>query len=252
MIDVEPYLERIQIADTPSVDLVGLTTLMRAHLEHAPFENLDIFDGKRVSTDLAHSFEKIVSRRRGGWCFELNGAFSGLLRELGFDVTLLGAAVLLAGPNAVIDHLTLEVMLDVPYLVDVGFGDAFVSPIELNHRGPQDDPAGRFELIASSQGTTLTRHDEFGVPEPLYRFKRTNHRLSDFASASDALQADTSLHWHRQPIATRLLARGPDRVSLTGTELKTIINGNRTTTDLEPDDIDDALLEHFNIVRESR
>ena len=34
-------------------------------------------------------FDKIVVRRRGGFCYELNGLFAGLLRELGFEVTLL-------------------------------------------------------------------------------------------------------------------------------------------------------------------
>lgn len=251
MIDTVAYLERIGITEPPAADLAGLTALMRAHLEHVPFENLDVFDGVPVSTDLDHSIDKIVHRGRGGWCFELNGAFAALLRELGFDVTLLGAAVLLGGPNAVIDHLALEVMVDVPHLVDVGFGEAFIAPIELNRSGPQHDPAGTFELIPSSQGTTLTRHDADGVPEPLYRFKRTSHQLSDFEAASIALQTDKSLHWHQQPVATRLLHRGADRVTLTGTSLKTTQDGERTSVEISPTDVNETLREHFGINRQS-
>ena len=124
---------------------------------------------------------------------------------------------MLSGPNAVIDHLTLEVALDQPYLVDVGFGDSFIRPLRLNQSGPQDGGSGTFEFIASSQGTTLTRHDADGFPEPQYRFKRTHRTIDDFAIPSDALQRDKSLRWHTKAIATRLLGNGADRVSLTGT-----------------------------------
>ena len=251
MIDVDAYLRRINLPSRPAVDLDGLTVLMRAHLEAVPFENLDVFDGVPVSTEVADAFDKVVRRGRGGWCFELNGAFAALLGELGFDVTLLGAAVLVNGPTVVIDHLMLEVTLDRPYLVDVGFGEAFVAPIDLNRRGPQEDPAGTFELIASSQGTTLTRHDGEGVPVPLYRFKRTSRQLPDFDSTSQSMQDDTTNHWHRHPIATRLLSAGADRVSLTGTTLKTTIDGVANSLDLPPDAIDDALREHFGIDRKT-
>jgi len=122
--------------------------------------------------------------------------------------------VLLDGPNQVIDHLTLEVVLDKPYLVDVGFGDSFIAPLDLNARGPQDGGSGVFEFIASSQGTTLTRHDSDGVPIPSYRFKRVDRTLADFLPASDHLWSDEELHWQHKPFATRLLGHGADRVTL--------------------------------------
>jgi N-hydroxyarylamine O-acetyltransferase len=230
-IDLAAYLARIGLADAPSVDLDGLTTLQQAHLTNVPFENIDVFDRVPVRTDLAWSVDKVVNRLRGGWCFELNGAFSALLTALGFDVALLGAAVLLDGPTALIDHLTLEVRLDRSYLVDVGFGESFIRPLDLNAAGPQDGGAGVFELIPSSQGLTLTRHDALGVPEPQYRFKRMNHQLSDFDEASTRLQEDRTLSWSQKPFATRLVSGGPERITLLSNRFKTV---TPTSVDEQP------------------
>lgn len=247
MIDVDDYLARIGLDAVPDASLDSLTMLQRTHLSTVPFEALDVFDRVPVSTDLAHSLDKIVYRNRGGWCFENNGAFSALLRALGFDVALLGAAVLLDGPSTVVDHLTLEVTIDgTPYLVDVGFGDSFATPLELNTAGPQDGHTGTFEFIPSSQGLTLTRHDDEGIPVPQYRFKRTVRRLDEFQPASDLLWSDTSLHWSQKPFATRLIHGGPERITLLKDRLK---HPDGTETPVAKADWNNVLAKHFNITR---
>ncbi|MEL7156198.1 MAG: arylamine N-acetyltransferase [Actinomycetota bacterium] len=243
--NVDHYLQRIGFTGAITHDRATLEALQRAHLSTVPFENLHVYHRLGVRTDTDWSVAKIVDDRRGGWCFENNGAFGLLLRELGFDVVHLGAAVLLGGPTTVIDHLTLEVMLDEPWLVDVGFGDSFFLPLALNRRGPQDGGAGTFELIDSSQGLTLTRHDDQGVPEPQYRFRRVAHRLSDFDTASNHLQTAEHLHWRNKPFATRLLQGGPDRVTLTGDRLKLVRNGEETVTTVSPEEWDDVLRRWF-------
>ena len=248
-IDVERYLERIALSAAPTLDLAGLTELQYAHLGSVPFENLDVLDGTRVHVGTEWSLDKIVERGRGGWCFELNGAFAALLSALGFEVALLGAAVLLEGPSAVVDHLTLEVALDEPYLVDVGFGDSFIAPLRLNQAGPQDGGSGTFEFIASSQGTTLTRHEEDGFPAPQYRFKRTHRDLGEFAVPSDTLQSDKTRRWHTKPIATRLLGNGADRISLTGTTLARTVDGVTESSECDADAVDEILRDEFGIDR---
>lgn len=248
-IDVDRYLARLGVDTAPSLDLAGLAALQRAHLAAVPFENLDVFDAVPVRVDTEWSINKILDRRRGGWCFELNGAFAALLDELGFDVAMLGAAVLFNGPNAIVDHLTLEVALDEPYLVDVGFGDSFITPLRINQAGPQDGGSGTFELIPSSQGTTLTRYDQEGFPEPQFRFKRTHRTLAEFAFPSEALQEDKSLHWHAKPIATRLTGAGADRISLTGTTLTRTVDGVAKSTDIADDQVDDVLAAEFDLRR---
>ncbi len=201
-----------------------------------PFENLDVVAGLRVTTDLDHSVSKILDLNRGGWCFEVNGAFAALLEAIGFQVSLLGAAVLLDGPSKVIDHLTLEVVVDEPFLVDVGFGDSFSTPLRLNSGDAQDGGTGVYQLIASPQGTTLTRHDDDGVPAAQYRFKRVAHSLEDFTPASDALQGNPELHWSNKPFATRLIEGGPKRVTLLKDRLKISGPGEEEVTPVSQQD----------------
>ena len=219
---------------------------MRAHLATVPFDNLDVYAGRPVSVDPALSVAKIVDRNRGGWCFELNGAFAALLDELGFPVLRLGAAVLLGGPTTVIDHLCLEVALDQPYLVDVGFGDSFCRPLALNRRGPQDGGTAVFELIDSAQGLTLTRHDRDGVPVAQYRFRRVGLVMDDFAPASERLRTDPDTHWRQRRFATRYLDGGPDRVTLIGDELKLDRAGERSVTPVADDRWDATFREWFH------
>jgi N-hydroxyarylamine O-acetyltransferase len=234
-IDVAAYLEWIGFGGTPRVDLATLTELQQLHMTAVPFENLDIALGEGVGLNADATIEKIVKDGRGGWCFEVNGAFAALLEALGFEVILLGAAVLLDGPNRVIEHLALEVHADQPYLVDVGFGECFTRPLKLNTAGRQDGGNGVYEFIASPEGTTLALLDESdgeatAVPVAQYRFKRVAHTLDDFAAVSASMQVDAEKNWHKRPFATRLLDRGPDRVTLTSKRLKTIRDGTTTET----------------------
>ena len=245
-IDVAAYLERIGFVRTPHVDFATLAELQQLHMTAVPFENLDVALGSGVTVDPAVAIEKIVEQGRGGWCFEVNGAFATLLTALGFDVLLLGAAVLLGGPSGVIDHVALEVMLDGPYLTDVGFGDSFTRPLALNAAGPQPGGNGDYEFIASPQGTTLAKLDD-GVPVAQYRFKRVAHTLEQFAPASDALQSDATGTWRTKPFATRLINRGPDRVTLTSDRLKFNQRGVRTEEMVPADEWHGALDTWFGI-----
>ncbi len=243
---VNLYLARIGFGDPISHDLTTLTSLQRAHLTAVPFENLDVFHQTGVRTDTDWSVAKIVKHRRGGWCFETNGAFAWLLEQLGFRVLRLGAAVLLDGPNQLIDHCTVEVQIDEPYLVDVGFGDSFTRPLALNRRGGQDGGTGIYELIPSAQGMTLTEHVD-DLPEARFRFGRAGRPMSDFDPASDQLQADETTHWRRWPFATRLIEGGPDRVTLRADKLKLRRGGETTEELVSPDDWNATLWKWFEM-----
>ncbi|HEX9438499.1 MAG TPA: arylamine N-acetyltransferase, partial [Roseiflexaceae bacterium] len=109
--DIQTYFQRINYHGPLAPTAETLRELHVAHLLAVPFENLNIGLGWPIVLDEAALFEKIVVRRRGGFCYELNGLFSALLRALSFDVTLLSAGVARAdggfGPE--FDHLTLLV-----------------------------------------------------------------------------------------------------------------------------------------------
>src|SRR5262249_39813398 len=125
------YLARIGYTDSPAVNLETLTALHRAHLLKITYENLDIHLGRYLTLDERAIFEKIVTNRRGGWCYEMNGLFAWALREMGFSVRLMASAVnrVVNGDGAERGHLILLVEIDRPYLADVGFGNGFLTPL---------------------------------------------------------------------------------------------------------------------------
>ena len=219
-VDVQRYLERIGLTEPPSLDLAGLERLQRAHLSNVPFENLDVFHRRGVRTDEAWSIPKIVERERGGWCFELNGAFAGLLSALGFSVNRLAATVLYGGRSPMPTHLTVAVSLDRPYLVDVGFGDSFIKPLPLDSPGPHDGGTEPYGFVFEGDITTLISWDEEGQEVGHYRFDRIPRTLTDFEEAALWLQTEPGLQWTVSPFATRLLDGGPDRVTLLKDRLK--------------------------------
>ncbi|KGX91605.1 arylamine N-acetyltransferase [Pontibacillus halophilus JSM 076056 = DSM 19796] len=145
--NVNEYLQRIGLSEQPELSRKGLQELMEAHLLHVPFENLDVVQGQPITLDVARFFDKVVERRRGGFCYELNGLFNWLLQQLGFDVTFIAATVknkdgTYTFPNS---HAANLVVLDQPYLVDVGFGDSFIRPLPLTGNA-QLDPSGTYRV----------------------------------------------------------------------------------------------------------
>jgi N-hydroxyarylamine O-acetyltransferase len=132
-VELAAYLERIRFEGAPQVDLDTLRRLHVGHLRSIPYENVDVALGRGSSRDLEVIFDKLVTRRRGGWCYEMCGLLAWALDEIGFEVTRLAGGVerVVRGDSAVGNHLVLLVNLDRPYLCDVGFGDGLLEPVEL-------------------------------------------------------------------------------------------------------------------------
>lgn len=125
------YLHRIGLDAAPAADLPTLRTVHRAHVEAIPYENLDVQLGRPVTRDVAAAFDKIVTLRRGGWCYEMNGLLAWALEEIGFRVRRLAGAVgRAAGGDATVgNHLVLLIDLDGEiWLADAGFGDGLIEP----------------------------------------------------------------------------------------------------------------------------
>ena len=244
--DVDAYLDRIGADPPVELNVSELERLQRAHLTAVPFENLHVFGRRGVSTATDWSIPKIVVDGRGGWCFELNGAFATLLEELGFAVQWLGATVLLGEPSGEPDHLTIRVDLDRPYLVDVGFGDSFMRPLPLDGPGPHDGGRGEYGFIFEDDRATLVFHGDDGV-ERLYVFGSEPHRSSDFDRASQRLQTQEGLSWTKSRFATRLIDGGPDRVTLLEDRIKFRRGSEWTEEPIAEDAWDEALMQWFSM-----
>lgn len=130
---VRRYLERIGVdpGSVTEASVASLTRVQQAHLTAVPFENLSIVgdprsshEGAGVTLDPEGLYEKIVERRRGGYCYELNGLFTRLLSSLGFVVDRLPARIVGADGDGLppANHHAVAVDLDRRYLVDVGMG----------------------------------------------------------------------------------------------------------------------------------
>ena len=123
-------------------DLTTLRAVHRAHQYAIPFENIDVLLRRPAVLDLDANYRKIVCRRRGGWCYELNGVMGWALKQIGFEVIRMSAGVMRAraGDAQLGNHLCLLVCLDQPYLVDVGFGGSLAEPLPLMASEREDRP----------------------------------------------------------------------------------------------------------------
>jgi N-hydroxyarylamine O-acetyltransferase len=249
-VDVARYLERIGYAGSLEPTLATLRGLHEAHYRAVPFENLDIALGRPITLDEAALFAKIVERRRGGFCYELNGLFAALLRALGFRVTLLSAGVLSSlhgvfGPE--FDHLALRVDLAEPWLADIGFGEGFVYPLRLDERGEQHDPGRVFRITERDDWHILEARDDAGNLQSQYRFTLTPRALADFAAMCHYQQTSPDSGFTKR--STCSLPTPTGRVTLSGSRLILTNNGVREETELPGEAARAAALrERFGIV----
>jgi N-hydroxyarylamine O-acetyltransferase len=221
--DPDAYLHRIGARPSPTTDLKTLWHLQERHLATVPFENLAIHLGERVSLEEKDLFAKIVDRRRGGICYEVNGLFAWLLRELGFEVTLLGAKVFRGGSlGPPFDHLALRVDLDEPWLVDVGFGRHSVHPLRLNATEAQQDDAGDFLILDAPGGDIDILRDG----EPAYRLERRARELHEFEPTCWWQTTSPGSNFTKRLVCSLLTA---DRqVTLAGDRLIETVGDDRT------------------------
>ena len=218
--DIQAYLKRINYDGPLAVNAETLKSLQAAHLLAVPFENLSIHSNEMVVLDDAALFEKIVIRKRGGFCYELNGLFAALLRALGFTVTMLSASVAddEEGYKPEFGHMTLLVALDEQWLVDVGFGDSFREPLRLNNLGVQRQQNSSYLLIPQDEAWVLmeSKGEQW---KPQYKFTNQSFEYADFAEMCHFQQASPTSYFRKAKLCTRTTPAG--RLTLTETSLIT-------------------------------
>jgi N-hydroxyarylamine O-acetyltransferase len=207
--DVDAYLRRIGYNGAGAPNGATLRELHRQHLFAVPFETLDIHLGVPILLDVERTYDKIVSRHRGGFCYELNGLFCALLRALGFQVEMLSARVRRedGGFGPEFDHMLLKVELDQPWLVDVGFGDSFVDPIVFHAGGADQVNGHRYTVLPVDNEWQLLREDTKGQL-PLYAFRDVPHPLEAFREMCAFHQTSPESHFTRSWICSRAMPDG--------------------------------------------
>jgi N-hydroxyarylamine O-acetyltransferase len=234
---VQRYLERIGVHAPVQPTYEALTELTVRHLESVPFENLSAHLGEAVSLDEEVLLHKIVDRRRGGICYELNGAFALLLRALGFDVDLLAARVRSdGGPDGPpFGHLALRVHGQLPALVDVGFGNATVALLP-------------WELVAANGLCPADYGDVrvFGGDEPLYTVETRPRELADFAAMTWWQYNSPNSRFTQSLVCTRAVAGG--RRTLSGRRFIDVSAHGREERHLPDDQVLDCYRDEFGIL----
>ena len=151
--DLQAYLSRIGLDAPPAATVEGLARVQRAHRHSIPFENLDVVLGRGISLDPGAVFDKLVRRKRGGYCFEQNGLLQDALRALGFSVrSLLGRVWLGAGHDRIppVTHQLELVEIDGrDWIADAGFGGCFCPPMPLANGNIETGPDGAQHRLRS-------------------------------------------------------------------------------------------------------
>jgi N-hydroxyarylamine O-acetyltransferase len=244
--DLTAYLDRIGLTEPLPPTVATLQTVHRAHAYAIPYEALDVQQGHRLDFDLPRIFDKLVTRRRGGWCYEMNGLLGWALTELGFPVQRCTAGVYRRerGDAALGNHLTLIVTLDHPWLCDLGLGDGLRAPILLEE-GPHHDGPLTFRLERLPDGFWRFHNHATGLPTT-FDFRDAPADEALFHRQNDFLQTDPESYFVLTAEAIRM---GPDHcLTLLGRVLRHTTPAGTTRHLLDtPGALTAALADHFGI-----
>ncbi|MDN3271405.1 arylamine N-acetyltransferase [Streptomyces sp. MA15] len=237
----DAYLRRLGMERPVRPTTDALRELHLRHLRTVPFENLSVHLGEEIVLEEKRLLDKVVEARRGGFCYELNGAFGALLTALGYDVTLLAARVHAGGGRLGIpyDHLALRVRTEDggDWLADVGFGSHFHLPLAREERGEQRDPAGVFRVAEADADAAGVRggHDAAGAADLdvlrdgrlVYRLETRPRVLADFTAGAWWHSTSPHSHFPRSLVCSRVTEDG-GRITLSGRRLtRTAPDGTR-------------------------
>ncbi len=188
MIDIDAYFQRIGYRGTAEPTVETLRALHDLHPLAIPFENLSPVLGWPVPLDLPSLERKLIREGRGGYCYEQNTLFAGVLRQLGFQVRGLSARVLWNSPEDAItarSHMLLEVMAEgEAYLADVGFGGLTqTAPIRFMPGLEQETPHEPVRLVQSGS-YFYSQAFVKGAWKTVYRFELVEQFAPDYEIAN--------------------------------------------------------------------
>ncbi|MFG2961833.1 arylamine N-acetyltransferase [Streptomyces sp. NPDC048288] len=255
---IDAYLRRLGAARPARPTAEALRELHLLHLRTIPFENLSIHLGEEIVLEEKRLLDKVVGAGRGGFCYELNGAFAALLTALGFGVTSLAGRVYgdegrLGIPY---DHLALLVRTvdGGEWLADVGFGAHSHYPLAFAERGDQPDPGGTFRVTAAGpdtagvrgaagvgggdggEGTVAGDIDVLRDGRPQYRLEVRPRVLGDFTAGAWWHSTSPSSHFTQSLVCSRITEDG-GRITLSGRTFKvSAADGSREERELERDE----------------
>lgn len=235
--DLDSYLARIALGARPSPDAAGLERLQQAHRMAIPFENLDVILGRGIRIDSDAVFAKLVTARRGGYCFEHDRLFGDALAALGFDARPLLARVWLA-PPATADgvpgrtHTLRLVRIDgQDWIADCGFGGSYTPPMLLGGGATATAPDGStFRLERDEAFGWMLSREAGGELQRQYSFTLDPVWESDLAMGNHWCATAPASRFTHMPIVSVVLPRG--FASLNGAAYRRRNGGDETAAEI--------------------
>jgi len=244
-VDPKQYLKRIHCSiQQPTIKF--LQQLQKNHMYYVPFENLDVMRRVPIYLNLETIYEKIVTNKRGGYCYEVNGLFQWLLEAVGFDTYLVGATVMrptgeFAKKNT---HVGIIVTLDQPYLVDVGFGNSQLQPLTLDGQ-TFTDVSGTYKVKQLDDITYDLMRIHDNAWRTLYRFQLKEMSLSGFHEGVVYNQVSKNSSFTHADLITKPTETG--RITLRDHTLTITYHGEKTEQKLTPSEKTETLRKTFGI-----
>jgi N-hydroxyarylamine O-acetyltransferase len=250
--DLAAYFQRIGYQGPYEATFAVLSALTEAHTSAIAFENLDVLLERPISLEPEALFQKLVTDRRGGYCFEQNGLFLAVLRELGFQVAPISARVRLQRPRDFTPprtHMFLRVELNgESWLTDVGVGGlSLTAPLRLVTDVEQRTPHEARRIV--QEGARLFHQVRFGAAwEDVCEFTLEEMPLIDREVANWYTSAHPASHFKNRLIAARAAPEG-ERLTLLNDEFSRRDRFGVATTRriASPDELLSVLLEQFGL-----
>jgi N-hydroxyarylamine O-acetyltransferase len=245
--DLQRYFERIAYAGAPQPDLACTTEIMRCHLRTVPFENLDVLAGRGISLAPQDIVEKIIDRRRGGYCYEVNGLFAMALSALGVSWRFVGCRPMTYPARRPRTHMAiLATFASEEWLFDVGFGSYGIrAPMRLNDAGEVRQDFDTFQLFQPNEREYQLRAWVNDGWADQYCFDLSHHEWVDFLPANwlNSTHPDTIFMKHL--IVMKQTPEG--REILFGDRLKTVVRHQTEVRQVAANELTSVLWEYFDL-----
>ncbi len=251
---IDKYLERIEMPRPEKLDKEYLNRLIYAHQTHVPFDTLDVgLLGKDISINIEDIYDKIVLRKRGGYCFEINGLFIKLVQELGYDAYCVPCRIMPTEDTvAPVFHRGSCVVLDgKKYYFDVGGGTMPPGIVEYKEDEWQDFGGEKFmmkrvgeywyNLYRLSVDSELNNQPKIVLQAGIAEYKPVDY-------VAPNMMCGVGPNARFRDRANLNMRTKTGSVSLTGRELSIVDNHKKTTTLLEDDnEYMDAMIKIFGV-----
>jgi N-hydroxyarylamine O-acetyltransferase len=243
---LKDYFDRISYRGLHKPDVETLFAIHKAQAFSVPYEGIDVLAGLTPDHSIEAIFDKIVRRRRGGWCYETNGLLGWALDQVGFEVHRAVAGVYRKdkGDTTLGNHVVLLVKLDQIYLADLGLGDALREPLALRE-GEHTQGGLTFRLEKLPDGYWRFHNHALGSPTSFdFRDFPADEEL--LAAKAAVLRVDPESFFvqnfeciaMRENSSVAILGRVLRSTSLAGVEKQLIVS---------PKHMEKILVQHFGI-----